>query len=201
MIPVALGLVGAAGPLADATCPEVVEGVYVLDRGEAELVFEGVRETPVPSLLRDFSAPVRLDLALTDAERMRLLARDGDPFNRWQAAQDIALALILDPDADRAAAFAEALGVFLDGEAMADPAFAAQVLALPSAGEAADALPGDVDPDAIHRARCDLRANLGRALRPRLERLDAALAPAAGSPYSPDAASAGAGRCATRPST
>ncbi len=191
VIPVALGLVGAAGPLANATCPDVRNGVYVLDRAEAEIVFEQVTEEPVPSLLRDFSAPVRLEFDLTDAQRMRLLAQDSDPFNRWQAAQDVALRLILDPDPARADAFAEALGRFLDGEALADPAFAALVLTLPSEGEAADSLSADVDPDAIHRARFDLRARLGRALRSRLERLDAALAPADGAAYSPDAASAG----------
>ena len=191
VIPVALGLVGAAGPLAGVTCAQVQDGVYVLDGPEAEIVFEAVTEAPVPSVLRDFSAPVRLDLALTDAQRMRLLAQDSDPFNRWQAAQDVALRLILDPDAGRMEAFAEALGRFLDGEALADPAFAALVLALPSEGEAADALPADVDPDAIHRARTDLRAYLGRTLRPRFTRIDAALAPVAGAPYSPDAASAG----------
>jgi aminopeptidase N len=191
VIPVTLGLVGSSGPLADATCPDVRDGVYVLDRAEAEIVFETVTEEPVPSLLRDFSAPVRLDVELTDAQRMRLLAQDSDPFNRWQAAQDVALRLILDPDPARADAFAEALGRFLDGEALADPAFAALVLALPSEGEAADALSADVDPDAIHRARFALRARLGGALRPRLERLDAALAPTDGAAYSPDAASAG----------
>ena len=191
VIPVALGLVGASGPLTDATCAQVRDGVFVLDRPEAEIVFEGVTEDPVPSVLRDFSAPVRLDLALTDAQRMRLLAHDSDPFNRWQAAQDVALRLILEPDAGRMEAFAEALGRFLDGEALADPAFAALVLALPSEGEAADALPADVDPDAIHRARFELRSYLGQTLRPRFERIDAALAPVAGAPYSPDAASAG----------
>ncbi|MCJ2117396.1 aminopeptidase N [Methylobacterium sp. J-001] len=191
VIPVALGLVGAAGPLTGAAGPDVQDEVYILDRAEAEIVFDNVTEEPVPSLLRDFSAPVRLEFELTDAQRMRLLAQDSDPFNRWQAAQDVALRLILDPDPARADAFSEALGRFLDDEALADPAFAALVLALPSEGEAADALQADVDPDAIHRARFDLRARLGRALRPRLEHLDAALAPADGAAYSPDAASAG----------
>ncbi|CAM2941358.1 MULTISPECIES: aminopeptidase N [Methylobacterium] len=191
VIPVALGLVGAAGPLSGATCPDVRDGIFVLDRAEAEIVFDGVTEEPVPSLMRDFSAPVRLDLALTDAQRMRLLAQDSDPFNRWQAAQDVALRLILEPDPARAYAFAEALGRFLDSEALSDPAFAALVLALPSEGEAADALLSDVDPDAIHRARFALRAHLGQVLRPRLERLDAALAAADDAAYSPDAASAG----------
>jgi aminopeptidase N len=191
VIPVALGLVGAEGPLTGTTCAALQDGVFVLDRTEATLVVEGVTETPVPSLLRDFSAPVRLDLALSDGERLRLLARDSDPFNRWQAAQDVALRLILDPDPARADAFAEALGTFLDGEALADPAFAALVLALPTEGEAADAIPADVDPDAIHRARHALRAHLGRTLRPRLEGIDAALTPATTAPYSPDATAAG----------
>jgi aminopeptidase N len=191
VIPVALGLVGASGPLAGATCPEVRDGVFVLDRPEAEIVFEQVHEEPVPSVLRDFSAPVRLEVALTDAQRMCLLARDSDPFNRWQAAQDIALRLILDPDPGRADAFAEALGAFLDDEALTDPAFAALVLALPSEGEAADALPADVDPDALHRARFALRARLGRILRPRLDRLAETFAPEPGAAYRPDAASAG----------
>ncbi|MCJ2012870.1 aminopeptidase N [Methylobacterium sp. J-076] len=191
VIPVALGLVGAAGPLAGVACAGVTDGVFVLDRAEASVVFENVTEEPVPSLLRDFSAPVRLDLALSDAQRLRLLAHDSDPFNRWQAAQDVALRLILDPDPARAGAFAEALGTFLDGEALADPAFAALVLALPTEGEAADALPADVDPDAIHRARHALRAHLGRTLRPRFERIEAALAPQVSAAYSPDAASAG----------
>ena len=191
VIPVALGLVGAEGPLSGATCGALDGGVFVLDRPEATLVFEGVGEAPVPSILRDFSAPVRLDLSLSDEERLRLLARDSDPFNRWQAAQDVALRLILAPNPARGAAFAEALAAFLDGEALADPAFAALVLALPTEGEAADALPADVDPDAIHQARHALRVQLGQALRPRLDRLEAALAPATDGPYSPDAAPAG----------
>ncbi len=42
--------------MTDVTCAAVTDGVYVLDRDEAELVFENVAEEPVPSLIRDFSA-------------------------------------------------------------------------------------------------------------------------------------------------
>ncbi|MET0430714.1 MAG: aminopeptidase N, partial [Microvirga sp.] len=123
VIPVALGLVGTAGPLAGATSAAVAGGVFVLDAETATVAFENVAEPPVPSLLRGFSAPVRLDLDLTDAERLTLLRHDTDPFNRWQAAQGIAMRLILGPAAPGAAeAFADALGAFLDGEALADPA-------------------------------------------------------------------------------
>ena len=192
VIPVAIGLVGESGPLAEATSAAVSDGVFVLDAETATVVFEGVAEAPVPSVLRGFSAPVRLELDLTDAERLVLLRHDTDPFNRWQAAQGIAMRLILEPPTPGATeAFADALGAFLDGEALTDPAFAAQVLSLPGEGEAANAITADVDPDAIHAGRTALRSALGTRLRPRLDALALALRPSQDAPYSPDAASAG----------
>ncbi|MEA1831969.1 aminopeptidase N [Methylobacterium durans] len=200
VIPVALGLVGASGPI-EAACPRVPDGVFVLEATSDTLTFEDVAEPPVPSLFRGFSAPVRVEMDLGDAERLTLLRHDTDPFNRWQAAQSVAMRLILDRagarsvEADEAGpaaeAYAAALGAFLDAEALADPAFAALVLALPSEGEAANEIGRDVDPDAVHRARQTLRRHLGRSLRGRLESLREALAQAAGAPFSPDAASAG----------
>ena len=192
VIPVALGLVGASGPLAGATASTVEDGVFVLDTETATVVFEAVAEPPVPSVLRGFSAPVRLELDLTDSERLVLLRHDTDPFNRWQAAQGIAMRLILEPPAPGAAeAFADAIGAFLDGEALADPAFAALILALPGEGEAANEIAADSDPEAIHAARTALRIVLGTRLRPRLDALAAKLRPASDAAYSPDAASAG----------
>ena len=49
----------------------------------------------MPSILRGFSAPVILDFDYTDAQLLALLAHDTDPFNRWEAAQDIARDLML----------------------------------------------------------------------------------------------------------
>ncbi|WP_375456558.1 aminopeptidase N [uncultured Methylobacterium sp.] len=191
VIPVALGLVAASGPLGEATCEAVADGLLVLDAASAEIVFEAVAKAPVPSVLRGFSAPVRLDLDLTDEERLILLRHDTDPFNRWQAAQGVAMRLILEPAAPEAAeAFADALGAFLDGEARADPALAALVLSLPGEGEVANEIAADLDPEAIHAARRALRAILGRRLRGRLDALLAALWPEPEA-YSPDAASAG----------
>ncbi|GJE43658.1 aminopeptidase N [Methylobacterium soli] len=201
VIPVALGLVGASGPISEATCPEVRDGVFVLDRTSAGLTFTNVPEAPVPSLFRGFSAPVRVEIALSDAERLTLLRHDTDAFNRWQAAQSIAMRLLADrgtarareaEDAGPAAqAYAEALAAFLDAEALADPAFAALVLGLPGEGDVANEIGSDIDPDAIHRARQSLRRHLGRALGERLSRLRADLTEAPGTPFSPDAASAG----------
>ncbi|GJD59692.1 aminopeptidase N [Methylobacterium dankookense] len=188
VMPVALGLVGTGGAL-DADCPDLADGVYVLKDAEATLRFRGVTERPVPSLLRGFSAPVRLDGALTEEDHLVLLGRDTDPFNRWQAGQSLALRLIR--GGGPADAFAEALGLLLDAEAPRDPAFAALMLSLPGEGEVANEIEAEVDPDAIHGARKGLRAALGRALRDRLEGIEARLAEPAGTPYSPDAAAAG----------
>ena len=188
VIPVALGLVGASGAL-EAACPDLSDGVYVLSGETATLRFTNVPERPVPSLLRGFSAPVRLDGTLSEADHLVLLGHDTDPFNRWQAAQSLALRLIR--EGGPADAFAEAVGLLLDAEAGRDPAFAALMLSLPGEGEVANEIDAGVDPDAIHAARKRLRAALGRALRPRLEAIEAALAEPAGTPYSPDAAASG----------
>ncbi|MEH3148509.1 MAG: aminopeptidase N [Methylobacterium frigidaeris] len=199
VIPVALGLLAADGTALDARSDRVRDGVFVLDRDEDSLVLHGFPAAPVPSLFRNFSAPVKVVQDLGDADRLVLLAHDEDPFNRWQAAQSLAMAVLTGRSREGApsgarfsgAALAGALGAFLDAGALADPAFAALVLALPTEQEVAQEIGRDVDPDAIHAAREALRAEIGTALAPRLDALRAALAEPAGAPFSPDAASAG----------
>ncbi|MGY2048771.1 aminopeptidase N [Methylobacterium sp. JK268] len=201
VIPIALGLVGRDGTPIAATSERVRDGVFVMEGESDRLVFTEVRGEPVPSLFRGFSAPVKVAYTLGTTQWLTLLAHDSDPFNRWQAAQNLALDLLvararraapLEDDAGaEGAALAEALGRFLDGEALADPAFAALVLAIPGDQEVAQEVGSNVDPDAIHRARWTLRAHLGRALAARLAALRDRLAAPPGTPFSPDAASAG----------
>ncbi|WP_410824056.1 aminopeptidase N [Methylobacterium oryzisoli] len=201
VIPVALGLVAPEGGPVAARSEQVRDGVFVLEQESGRVVFTDVPEAPVPSLFRGFSAPVRVAHALDAGQRLTLLARDSDPFNRWQAAQGLALdvltararagAPLVDEAGADGAALAEALGTFLDAEALADPAFAALVLAIPGDQEVAQEIGANVDPDAIHRARWTLRQHLGRALAPRLIALRERLAAPADAPFSPDAASAG----------
>ncbi|TNC11660.1 aminopeptidase N [Methylobacterium terricola] len=216
VIPVALGLVaqgggqggggqggdgrGSGGHVAGAS-ERVRDGVFVLEAAEDSLVFTGVAAAPVPSLFRGFSAPVKVEHALTRDERLTLLAHDADAFNRWQAAQSLAMEVLAGraragaPLADEAGpdgtALTAALATFLDAEALADPAFAALVLTLPGEQEVAQTIAAEVDPDAIWRARQTLRRQLGRDLGPRLLALRDALAEPPGAPFSPDAASAG----------
>lgn len=64
----------------------------VLDFTQAEQTFvmEDVAAAPVPSLLRNFSAPVIVDYAYSDSDLAHLSAHDSDPFNRWEASQRLA---------------------------------------------------------------------------------------------------------------
>ncbi|MGX7703650.1 aminopeptidase N [Methylobacterium sp. Gmos1] len=201
VIPVALGLVAPQGGAVDAASERVRDGVFVLESAQDSLVFTNVAAAPVPSLFRGFSAPVKVDHALTRDERLALLAHDSDAFNRWQAAQSLAMEVLVararagaplsDEAGPEGASLTAALATFLDGEALADPAFAALVLTLPGEQEVAQTLASEVDPDAIWRARQTLRLQLGRDLGPRLLALRDALAENPGAPFSPDAASAG----------
>ncbi|HVB89811.1 MAG TPA: aminopeptidase N, partial [Beijerinckiaceae bacterium] len=207
LIPIALGLLGRDGndlPLITrgpnepdgATPTETSRGVFELTGESRRITFLGVAHPPVPSLLRGFSAPVRLEANLTEADLLLLLAHDSDALNRWQASQTYATRLILrsiddirsgaNPKED--AGFLAAMGAVLD-KAEQDRAFASQIMSLPSEADIAQEIGVDVDPDAIHVARDALRASLGKTLRNRL--LKARESVAHTSPYSPDAASAG----------
>jgi aminopeptidase N len=190
-IPLAVGLVAPEGrELLD-------EGTRVLSvvRPEERFVFEGVETRPVPSLLRDFSAPVIVKHDYSEADLALLAARDADPFNRWEAGQRLALRIILrgleDARSGRtvelAGTFVAAIARVLEGAAR-DPAFAAEMLALPAESYIAEQV-AVVDPDAIHAVRCDIRRRLATALEGEL--LGIYRDYAVPGPYLPDAPSAG----------
>ncbi len=197
VIPIALALFGENGQKLDlasddAKPKELARGLIELDSAERIIRFRDIPSRPVASLLRGFSAPVRLEPAPPSADLERLLAHDDDPFNRWQASQSLALRAIfarLDGGAGAdARGLSEALRLLL-AKAEHDPAFAAQALSLPSEIDLAREKGADVDPDVLFEARMWLRAEIGRALRAELETLYARFAEAGA--YTPDAASAG----------
>ena len=203
VIPVALGLVIPgkgdielhAGDQDGASASELSRGVIELSAARRRVTFHDVPSRPVPSLLRGFSAPVRLDPAASEAELITLISHDSDSFNRWQAAQTYATRLLLRsvsrirdggaPQEDKD--FSGALRIVI--EKSADPAFAAQAIALPTETDIAREIGEDVDPDAIHLAHEALRKAIGQDLKDTLlatyDRL------AGEGPYSPDAIAAG----------
>ncbi|KPQ06490.1 MAG: aminopeptidase PepN [Rhodobacteraceae bacterium HLUCCA12] len=189
LIPVALGLIGADGT---EVAPTQVLG---LDRAEMSLRFENLKARPVPSLLRGFSAPVRLVHQPQPGALAHLLAHDTDPFVRWEAGRQLALQtaghMIAEGDDTAEPAYLSALAPIL-ADASLDPSFRALMLRLPDDETLAAWLAeqGQVpDPAAIHIAGQALRRALARHHRDALAGLVTDLAPAA--PYSPDPASAG----------
>eukprot|EP00960_Hanusia_phi_P049099 759359-Hanusia_phi.AAC.5 len=82
-IPVRVGLIGKDGK------DLVPERVLELKDATQTFVFEGVKEEPVVSLLRGFSAPVNVKFPRSDEELAFLMANDQDSFNRWEAGQEL----------------------------------------------------------------------------------------------------------------
>ena len=66
----------------------------MLDRTSTSITFADISSPPTPSLLRGFSAPVKLQIDLDEDDLLRLFEHDSDPFNRWQAAQTCAMRLL-----------------------------------------------------------------------------------------------------------
>ena len=194
-IPVRLGLLSASGaPLASRLGGiESDEHLLILDKAQAEFVLEGVTERPVLSPLRAFSAPVRLIHDQSAHDLYVRMAADGDLFNRWEAGQILAEALILKRASGREdelgeERFAAALGRALSDES-ADAAFRALMLSLPSESDLAQAVSGPVDPAALHAARDALRLRISVHLSGQLKRLHHDLQSAG--EFSPAAADAG----------
>jgi len=157
------GAQGAGGSAAPAT-------TLVLELTEAtqSFVFDDVDAAPIPSLLRDFSAPVIVEYPYTADELAFLLAHDADPFNRWEAGQRLAtqaiLAIVGGADTHAAGAnLLEALARLLR-DPLLDPAFKQLALTMPAEGVIAEHLPV-VDPSLVRDARDALRAMLATALR------------------------------------
>ncbi len=173
------------------------ETVVVLEGKTTKVTLTDIDERPIVSALRGFSAPVKLTSDAEARDRYLLLAGDPDLFNRWEAGQELARALILSRATDMAdevgeERYAEAVGRAL-GDQAADPAFKALLLALPSEPDLALAM-SPADPAAIHEARDALRMRLALHLSDELKRLHVGLQEIG--EFSPDAA--GAGRRALR---
>jgi aminopeptidase N len=180
-VPMKLGLLGGNGndlPLELHDGRSLGAGLLEITKSRETFRFVNVPSRPVPSLLREFSAPVNLAVDLTEADLAFLMAHDSDAFNRWQAAQDYAMRLLVGavtatakgkraPDPK---AFITSLGVILADERL-EPAYRAQVMALPSEGDVARVIARNIDPTLIHRARRTLRRRVATRLAATLEDL------------------------------
>ena len=192
-IPIRLGLVGTKSgrDLSMTLDGESLgrDAVIHLREDEQEFIFSDIEEAPVPSLLRGFSAPVKLSFPYSREDLAFLMAHDSDGFNRWDAGQRLTL-LALD---DLIAAHRNGVEKVMDTrlveafralieEGNDDKAVLAEMLQLPSEAYIAEQQPL-VDVDAIHAARTFIQQSLAQELRDELLALyrdnqsDAAYAP------------------------
>ncbi|WP_296652553.1 aminopeptidase N [Paraburkholderia sp.] len=200
LIPFAIGLIGPDGadlPLRLEEESAVSGTTRVLEFTEAQqtFTFVDVPVKPLPSLLRNFSAPVIVEYDYSSTELAFLLAHDSDPFNRWEAGQRLATRELL-ALAARAArseplevdnALVDAFRRVLNDETLS-PSFRELALMLPSETYLAEQM-AESNPAAVHAARLFVRKRLGAALKADwLASYDKHLTPGAYEP-TPEAAS------------
>jgi aminopeptidase N len=177
-IPVAVGLLGNDGKdmslkLDGEALRQGDERTKVIHirNAEEQYVFTDIPHEPVPSILRGFSAPVKVMLDLSDDERLFLMANDSDEFNRWDAGQQLAVRFSMNLIRD----YQQGRGLKLDRKfidsfaktlesGMKDKAFQAFALTLPAETYLADFMEV-IDPTAIHEARRSVQKTLAGELR------------------------------------
>jgi aminopeptidase N len=170
-IPISLALLDLDGnelPLSIAD--GATETVFELIEAQETITFENIDKEPVPSLLRGFSAPVKLHYEYTDEQLLFLLKHDSDGFNRWEAGQTLALRILKrliaryqnGEEMSVPENFIEAYRSILCDQGL-DKAMVCKMLALPAESyllqesECADV-------DAIHAAREFVRKEMARQL-------------------------------------
>ncbi|HTL47821.1 MAG TPA: aminopeptidase N [Verrucomicrobiae bacterium] len=197
--PFKMGLLDARGkdlPLElEGDSKKETSKVLVISKKEHTFVFRNVPESPVPSLLRGFSAPVKLEYGYTPEQLRFLLAHDSDAFNRYEAGQVLATRALEDLirarqegrklEAD--AGFVAAFGSMLADESL-DPALCAECMILPSVTSLVERMEV-CDFDAAFAAREHLLKSLAAAHEPQLIRIYGRYHGTG--PYSPDSVSIG----------
>jgi aminopeptidase N len=183
-IPLAMGLLSYDGQ----PVPLKVEGdkkfsfkktlVLEIRNGTDTFVFEDINDPPVPSLLRGFSAPVKLYFDYSNSELALLLANDTDKFNRWEAGQQLMIRVVLEQvnrfqqkkPLELSGDLLEAFKNILEQSSKNEPALLAQTLSFPPEsylGEIMDV----IDVVAIHETRKFTRKQLAKELHHHFEKI------------------------------
>lgn len=170
-IPVKVGLVGPSNESLSFTFDgNQEETVLHLTDAEQTFVFENVSEQPVPSLLRGFSAPVKLVYGYSTEQLLQLMSGDADGFNRWSASQQLAVNELNELikqyqqgiELSQETKLVEGFAALLEDKSL-DPAMVALILSLPSQAYLAE-LAEQIDPHAIKAARHHLRGLIAEKL-------------------------------------
>ena len=160
-IPIAVGLINENGDDMDLGGGATTK-IYDLLEQKQTFVVENISSKPVPSVLRNFSAPVKLSAQHTDEELAFLMIHDSDGFNQWEAGQTYSLRTInkiLDEKCAPPKAFLNSYGQILENalKPNADRDLVARALTLPEVSYVGQHRT-HVDPPAIYKIRHDLIA-------------------------------------------
>ncbi|HEY9280145.1 MAG TPA: aminopeptidase N, partial [Eoetvoesiella sp.] len=198
-IPFALGLLDTQGRALPLTANGQTQDTVVLELCTQQQTWEftNIPEAPVPSLLRNFSAPVIIEYDWSDTELTLLAQHDSDPFARWEAGQELATRQLLILVAaiqsgvplQVSPEFIAAWRAILH-DAQLTPAYRTRALTLPAEKVLLEKT-SPMDPIAVASARQYLRSVLGASLASDWRSAYEAMATAATGQYSPDAISAG----------
>ena len=177
LIPFEVGLLSPAGEeyplqLLEEESAPATSRLLLLEQEEQSFTFINIPVRPVPSLLRDFSAPVKLHYSYSVSDLTVLMAHDSDAFVRWEAAQLLAQGEILgnqlrQPQTEELQldqGLVEAFRTLLQ-DRHTDPALLAEAMILPAEEYLGEQM-AEVDVDGIHAARSYVKRCLADALRP-----------------------------------
>lgn len=178
-IPVDMALISAEGPiplqLEGEMKPVGTNRLLVIREKEQRFHFVNVTSPVIPSLLRNFSAPVKLKLEYRDEDLAFLVQKDSDGFNRWDAAQRLASRIVLYQQAPLSQYSAvplliESYRELLTAVTSDSNALLAELLNLPSEAYFAEQMQC-IDVEGIHHRRDHLRCRIAESLRSQLLRI------------------------------
>ena len=170
-IPIRTGFLDADSVMVNGNFQRIGEDFLLeLTENKQSFVFNGLKERPVVSLLRGFSAPVTLQSFYSRDDLTYLMANDPDLFNRWDAAFSLGASIIL----ELAVAFKNnTLPLIPESyvnsirknlvDSDLDKSLIALALTLPTESYLAQSM-HNVDPDSLHRGYQFVKTELARQL-------------------------------------
>lgn len=167
-IPVKVGLIGPNGD-------DMAEQMLELTEANQSFTFENIPSKPVPSILRGFSAPVKLQIDLSEDDLRFLMVNDNDGFNRWEAGRKYFLSTLqtmINDGSDVPDSFIKAYDALLDDalHPEMDKSLIAQAISVPDIPSIAQEQKV-VDTDAIHAAREKMLNTIAEKCSNKLEQI------------------------------
>ncbi len=164
-MPIIIGLLDKDGN-------EITEETLHLTETHEIFEIKNVPSAPTPSILRNFSAPVKLEHGLSNDKLAFLIKHDTDGFNRWEAGQKyysgIIQSMMMNNETEPPQEFLDIYGALLESDL--DPALKTRALSLPDIiriGQEQNI----VDPDKIHKKRESVRKSVKRTHKSTMEKI------------------------------